>query len=117
MNVLRILFGLEGRIGRISFAIGIVVIAVIAALTANAVIALRPNGHEFRWLFALGAGLCLMLWIQFALSWKRLHDFEAPGVFTIGLFIPVISTLLLIFLCFWPGDTTPNEFGAPPDQE
>lgn len=50
------------------------------------------------------------------LAIKRLHDIGYPGPLSLTLFIPVLSPVVFIALCLWPGDQGPNEFGARSDE-
>ncbi|THK37480.1 DUF805 domain-containing protein [Ensifer sp. MPMI2T] len=47
------------------------------------------------------------------LAIKRLHDMGYPGPLALCLFIPVLSPIVFIALCLWPGMTGENEFGGP----
>ena len=51
------------------------------------------------------------LWCNVALAVKRLHDFGKPGILAASLFIPVISIVAFLVLCFFPGDPAPNQYG------
>jgi uncharacterized membrane protein YhaH (DUF805 family) len=45
------------------------------------------------------------------LTIKRLHDIGYPGPLAICLFIPVLSPIVFIALCLWPGKPGANEYG------
>ncbi|MBB5533643.1 DUF805 domain-containing protein [Rhizobium giardinii] len=45
------------------------------------------------------------------LTIKRLHDIGYPGPLAICLFIPVLSPVVFITLCLWPGKPEANEYG------
>ncbi|MEK1930026.1 MAG: DUF805 domain-containing protein [Pararhizobium sp.] len=45
------------------------------------------------------------------LTIKRLHDIGYPGPLAICLFIPVLSPVVFITLCLWPGKPGANEYG------
>lgn len=45
------------------------------------------------------------------LSVKRLHDIGYPGALAICMFIPVLSPVIFITLCLWPGKPGANEYG------
>lgn len=46
------------------------------------------------------------------LAIKRLHDIGYPGPLAICLFIPVLSPIIFLALCLWPGAEGANEFGG-----
>ena len=46
------------------------------------------------------------------LAIKRLHDIGYPGPLALCLFIPVLSPLVFLALCLWPGMQGANEFGG-----
>ena len=46
------------------------------------------------------------------LTIKRLHDIGYPGPLAICLFIPVLSPVVFIALCLWPGKPEANEYGS-----
>ena len=50
------------------------------------------------------------------LAIKRLHDIGYPGPLSLCLFIPVLSPVVFIALCLWPGEPGPNEFGVHSDE-
>ena len=45
---------------------------------------------------------------------RRLHDLNRPGWFCIGMVLPVISIVLLIYLSFFKGTEGPNQYGLDP---
>ncbi len=72
----------------------------------------------------LGSGLTLTLWSLILvvtalvstasivlMTIKRLHDIGYPGHLAICLFIPVLSPVLFIALCLWPGTEGANAHG------
>lgn len=56
-------------------------------------------------IFAI-AGICLTV--------KRLHDIELPGTLVLLLLVPILSTLLIVFLIFIKGTLGPNRYGDDP---
>ncbi|MDK1493947.1 DUF805 domain-containing protein, partial [Sinorhizobium sp. 7-81] len=46
------------------------------------------------------------------LAIKRLHDIGYPGPLALCLFIPVLSPIVFIALCLWPGAKGENDFGG-----
>ena len=56
--------------------------------------------------------LLLSVWSNITLGVKRLHDLGQPGIVAASLLVPVVSYLVFVFLCLYPGDAGPNRFGA-----
>lgn len=48
------------------------------------------------------------------LMMRRLHDLNRPGWFCIGMLLPVINIVLLIYLVFFKGTKGPNQYGPDP---
>jgi uncharacterized membrane protein YhaH (DUF805 family) len=105
-------FSPSGRIGRLPFllswlfwfAVGsIFLMQVIKNEGEDAVLAL--------WTLALiGSGVLSTVSIAM-LAIKRLHDIGYPGPLALCLFIPVLSPIVFIALCLWPGAAGANEYG------
>ena len=50
-----------------------------------------------------------------AIGVKRLHDFNAPGLFAVTLFVPGLSVIATLIIGLVPGNRGPNRFGEAPD--
>ena len=48
------------------------------------------------------------------LMMRRLHDLDRPGWFCIGMLIPFINMVLLVYLFFFKGTQGPNQYGPDP---
>ncbi|MFV0431587.1 MAG: DUF805 domain-containing protein [Alphaproteobacteria bacterium] len=53
----------------------------------------------------------IFVWINIALTVKRLHDIGITGWATLILFIPVVAFFLSLFLLFCPGTKGENSYG------
>lgn len=50
------------------------------------------------------------------LSVKRLHDMGFTGMLAVALFVPVVSIVLLFWMCIGPSDKGPNAYGPTTDR-
>ena len=70
---------------------------------------------------SLGLGLLALYGIyalaslipSIAVGVRRLHDTNKSGWFMLLCFVPIISLVLLVFMCF-DGDAGPNQYGPNP---
>ncbi|WP_274426991.1 DUF805 domain-containing protein [Chelativorans sp. YIM 93263] len=105
-------FGLSGRISRSVYFLGNI-FAGLFPLFAFYRLSLLPEGAdtESGWALFFLVSAVIAIWSQLALGVKRFHDFGRPGIFAASLFIPVISILVFVALCLYPGDEDTNEYG------
>ena len=106
-------FSPSGRIGRLPFFLswlfwcvlgGIILMQMLKYEDKDAALAL--------WTLAMiGSGIASTISIAM-LAIKRLHDIGYPGPLALCLFIPVLSPIVFIALCLWPGTQGANEFGG-----
>jgi uncharacterized membrane protein YhaH (DUF805 family) len=104
----------EGRIGRQSMWMGIIVLIVISIIIAvlDSILGTRTeNGIGILGaLFSLAA-----IYPSLALYAKRWHDRGKSGWWSLILLVPIIGALwVLIELGFLPGIEGPNQYGADP---
>ena len=110
-------FGFRGRISRQAYWLAFFFIVVILG------IALQPTvDPETGSLSLRGGGLAVVALLvaviaNLAVGVKRLHDFNAPGLFAVTLFIPFLSVIATLFIGLLPGNPGPNRFGQAPDIE
>jgi uncharacterized membrane protein YhaH (DUF805 family) len=55
-----------------------------------------------------------LLYMNLMLAVRRLHDLNMSGWFVLVSFIPFIGPLFGLYMLFWPGTSTSNNFGTPP---
>ena len=109
-------FRFSGRIGRSLFGLGSALVILVPLFPFYRLMLLDPaNSLAQGW-----AGIFLLLfvvslWCQVALCAKRLHDLGKPGLWSISIFIPVVSIVLFVALCMYKGDPAPNLFGRRTD--
>lgn len=105
-------FSFKGRISRLAYFLAGLLLAIFQAFALyQLVLAPEGSGASQFWAVLFWAVFFLSLWSHVALSAKRLHDFGKPGIFAVTLFIPIVSILVFIALCLYPGDESANEYG------
>lgn len=105
-------FSPSGRIGRQPFLLGwlfwlTILSCAFARILANET---DPGALTLWVILTVVTGIASTASV-FLLTVKRLHDIGQPGMLALFLFLPVISPVMVLALCFWPGDAGPNDFG------
>ncbi|KQS90422.1 MULTISPECIES: DUF805 domain-containing protein [unclassified Rhizobium] len=97
-------FSPSGRIGRLPYFLGWLFWIVVGCFFCARILAVQDNDISLAlWTLALvAAGLVSTVSIVM-LTIKRLHDVGYPGMYAICLFIPVLSFVMFVVLCLWPG--------------
>lgn len=109
-------FRLDGRIGRWTFFLAFMLLAVLQGLALyRFAIAPQDTGQSAFWASGFWVIGILSMWCTFALGVKRLHDFGKPGLIALSLFIPFVLLLAFVLLCVWPSDPGPNAYGPRAD--
>jgi uncharacterized membrane protein YhaH (DUF805 family) len=108
-------FGFRGRISRQAYWLAFFFIVVILGIALHPTIdpetgALSLRGGALAVLAMLAAVIA-----NLAIGVKRLHDFNAPGLFAIALFVPGLSVIATLIIGLLPGNPGPNRFGDAPD--
>ncbi|MBX3567706.1 MAG: DUF805 domain-containing protein [Rhizobiaceae bacterium] len=108
-------FRFEGRLGRALYFLAGLFLAIVQAFFLYR-FTLEPEGSAAgqAWASAFWVVFLASLWSNVALGVKRLHDIDRPGILAAALFIPVISIVAFLALCFMPGTPGPNRYGNPP---
>ena len=106
--ILSYFFGFEGRIGRGSWWLGMIILFLVNV--ANAVImGLLENGPALIPNVIIAFAL---LWPWLAIMSKRWHDRGKSGVWTLITFIPLVGVIWAIVECgFLAGKRGGNKFG------
>lgn len=116
-QLLWLFFGTSGRVGRAAFFLaGLLVQLLPAFLLYRFTLTGEDSGLGQTIALFFWIALALSVWSSIALGIKRLHDFGQPGIFALALLVPVVSYIVFIVLCFYPGDAGPNRFGAQTNQ-
>lgn len=118
MNIPWLLFNFDGRIGRLSYWLGQLLLIVVGfaalALIAN-LFRFSTGGVSFVILAFLIVLLMILLTVMnLAVASKRLHDRDKSLFWFLFIFIPIIGPLwMTIELGLLPGTPGPNRFGDP----
>jgi uncharacterized membrane protein YhaH (DUF805 family) len=101
MNPIALFTSFEGRIGRLAFWLGLIVIAAASPFTIRTVLSSNPTGtvlraiHELG-LVGLGWSIALIYGVA-ALMTKRLHDRGKSGVYAALFYLPAVLAALTLF--------------------
>lgn len=109
------LFGLNGSIDRLPYFLTVTVCQVVIGgalgLLLNA--AAHPP-FDPAWVLGFVMVTLVCAWISFAMTWKRLHDFELRGAWALLMFVPVVSVGMYVLFSFMKGDIADPPFRGPP---
>ena len=118
MNPVRLLWSFDGRIGRSTYAGGLLLnyavmfaaMAVMMHLTWHWTL---PESFNLKDGSLLAASLVAVFfyWANFALTVKRLRDLGFPGLLSLLLFVPLVGLILIIILLFARGEDNDNSYG------
>lgn len=126
---MELLFGFSGRIGRLQWWLGqlVILIILIAGCVALAMVVGTSGGEprtseEFMRnisgsaIVMLLAIFAIMTWINIAVTVKRFHDRDKSGWWFCIVFVPYIGALWQIVECgFLAGTRSGNRFGPSSD--
>lgn len=105
-------FSLSGRVSRAAYFLAGLLLAIAQALPLYRFMLVPEDSPEGQmWAVVFGVVFFASLWCNVALAVKRLHDFGKPGILALSLFIPVVSIVAFLVLCFLPGDSDANRYG------
>ncbi len=104
----------EGRIGRLSYWMGVVAIAVITLVSIFVDVFLGTISDQGYGLVSSIVSL-IMIFPSIMLYAKRWHDRDKSGWWTLIILVPVIGSLWMLIECgFLKGTDGPNRFGPDP---
>ncbi|MDX0519669.1 DUF805 domain-containing protein [Sinorhizobium medicae] len=106
-------FSPSGRIGRLPFFLAWLFWFAVGSIFL--VQMMKDEGDDTAlalWTLALIVSGVLSTVSIAMLAIKRLHDIGYPGPLALCLFIPVLSPIVFIGLCLWPGANRANEYGS-----
>ena len=113
-NMQWLFFSPSGRIGRLPYLLAWLFWLAVSGFTLARLFASEGSDAAMAfWTLALIGGGAVSMISTFMLTIKRLHDIGYPGQLAICLFIPVVSPVIFIGLCLWPGMAGTNEYGQP----
>jgi uncharacterized membrane protein YhaH (DUF805 family) len=124
MNNLLVLFSFKGRIRRMQYWLGSLIVfglgiamvfvgSLIVMLTLGAPRTL-PAGGSIAIAGVMFAAWGMMLWGYLALGVKRLHDRNSSGWLLLLYFVPFVNLALVFMLAFMDGTQGPNRYGPSP---
>ena len=115
MNLFKLLWSFDGRIGRIAYAAGsllnLILIFIAFAIVTHG---WRPSGVLSAMLGTMLPLMTVMVvscWAQLALAAKRLQDLGISGLFSLLLLIPGVGMFVIVALVIPPGEDNDNPYG------
>ena len=105
-------FRFTGRVNRTAYVLGFFLLGIVASFPLYQFMRFEGTDAADGWAGLFSASLLVTLWGHVAISVKRLHDLDKPGLFVVALAIPVISIIAFIALCVLPGTPGPNGHGS-----
>ena len=118
MSIIQFCFSFRGRINRAQYWGALIPLIIIGYITA--VVRVSFPRYSLVWLVVLLPAL----YVEFAVSVKRLHDINTSGWVALLLciriipipIIHIIGMITILYLCgFRKGDEGDNKYGAPPE--
>lgn len=110
-------FSASGRIGRRLYALSWLYWLCLTGFGISRMFAAQDSDVALAsWTLAMLVCALASTASIFLLTVKRLHDIGYPGTVAVCLFIPVISPLMFVALCLWPGANAANPFGRGPNE-
>lgn len=101
MNPIRLFTSFTGRIGRLSFLFGLLLLAAFSPFSIKTILSTNPVGEALQLVSQLGlAGLgwsLLLLVGVAALMTKRLHDLNRSGIYAALFYLPAAVAALTYF--------------------
>lgn len=117
------LFGFSGRVGRGGWWLGqlaiwaILIVALVLAVTDIGPMPKGATGKQIMrqisgsTMMALVALIALSTWISIAVTVKRFHDRNKPGIWFLISFVPYIGSLWILVECgMLAGTDGPNDY-------
>jgi uncharacterized membrane protein YhaH (DUF805 family) len=108
-------FGFSGRISRQVYWLAFFFIVAILAIALHPTIDPETEALSLRGGASALAAMLVAVIANLAIGVKRLHDFNAPGMFAVALFIPGLSVIATLVIGLLPGNPAPNRYGDAPD--
>jgi uncharacterized membrane protein YhaH (DUF805 family) len=106
-------FRFSGRVSRAAYFLAGLLLAIVQVFLLYRFTLVPQDSTQGQfWAMAFWAAVLISIWSNVALSVKRLHDLDKPGIIATTLFIPVISIIAFVLLCLFPGTPGPNRYGA-----
>lgn len=106
------LYLFKGRINRRNFLFGIffsILLVLLYASLLGFIGRLDEKGTILE-----KAGFIILIAFGYSLYVRRLHDLGKSGLFSLLLIIPVVNTILFLYLVLFRGENKENHYGEPP---
>lgn len=116
VSIFWVFFGWRGRLSRQSYMLGAILMVLIQVIII-AQILLVDNENEPKlamWGLILFASWIVSAYCLLAMTAKRLHDLDMPGMLTAITLLPGINSFFVIAMAVLPGSQNTNEHGPPP---
>lgn len=101
MGLFRLFFGFDGRIGRLAYWFGLLVLILVSPFSISAILSSDPFQeafHAVRNLGLAGLGWALGLLVPLAaLNTKRLHDINKSGLIGVLFYAPALLSAVTLF--------------------
>ncbi|RUM99331.1 DUF805 domain-containing protein [Pseudaminobacter arsenicus] len=105
-------FRFSGRLSRVAFLLTFLLMVVVVSFPLYQFMRVPAESLAGQtWSVLFGVIFVTFLWVHIATSVKRLHDMGKPGILAVSLFIPVVSIIVFLILCLFPGNPGPNQYG------
>ena len=108
-------FSFRGRISRQAYWLAFFLIVVILGVALHPTIDPETGTLSLRGGGLVVAAMLVAIIANIAIGVKRLHDFNATGLFAAALFVPGLSVIATLIIGLLPGNPRPNRFGQAPD--
>ena len=106
MGIMNYFFGFRGRIGRGSWWLGMVILAIVSLILSFLAVLLQSEALVL-------VPAIASLWPWLAISAKRWHDRDKSGLWSLITLIPIIGGLWMLVECgFLRGKRARNAFGS-----
>ena len=118
MNPFKLLWSLNGRIGRVAYAGGLLLnwVLVLFVLAVWQIVVdnwtpPEPFNLKDGSLLVLIPFALLFCWAHFALTARRLHDLGVTGWFSLLMIVPGANLIMIIVLLIARGEDNDNRYG------
>ena len=110
----------EGRINRLDYFLksmsSCLVFFIIACIIDEFVDDYYMEAIDYLACFIGLIAFALLVWINSAISVRRLHDLDKDGLLVLLTFVPLLNGFFELYLLFAPGTVGDNRYGADPLQ-
>lgn len=109
-------FSLEGRSSRRSYWLRFFLPIAVTFFLWGMFLVVDVSGVPSVLLYGLAFPLlAVLIWSGIAISIKRLHDFDAAGLWVLLAFLPYVGPIFTVVIGLVPGTRGPNSFGESSD--